>query len=405
MGLYWVLAWASALVLPDTGNVRSSCHPDATVLGQVRRGEAAEIRFALNGELGRCYKVSVNIGGRAIEGYLPASDLSAEIFEKQRQQAPATNAARSEPAPSQKSKPPEATGSGKDSLMMRASRLLSGNQPQQALELLEQAMREDARDPNLLAMAGMAAYQSDRVADAVDWWKQVVSLAPNPPVEKMLRKAERELEADRSSQRLIGIRFQFRYDDQDIPPDQARGLIPVLDNEYARISEQLGCRVEERLTVVIQSRDAYMRTTGAAEWSAGQYDGRIRIALLEPAPGERTRKAFAHEIVHACLARLGNWPAWLHEGLAQHLSGEAISPQSRAAVAEMIRSKAMPSLGSMGQTWSRLSGRHADVSYTAAAMAVELLFTHYGSDGVRSLLQSPEGLEQVTLDLDRRLRE
>ena len=37
------------------------------------------------------------------------------------------------------------------------------------------------------------------------------------------------------------------------------------------------------------------------------------------AGGALTRRTLAHETVHACLAALGNWPAWVHEGLAQRL--------------------------------------------------------------------------------------
>jgi len=45
----------------------------------------------------------------------------------------------------------------------------------------------------------------------------------------------------------------------------------------------------------------------------------------EAAPTRATRQVFAHELVHACLANIGSWPAWLHEGLAQKLSGEPVS--------------------------------------------------------------------------------
>jgi hypothetical protein len=101
-----------------------------------------------------------------------------------------------------------------------------------------------------------------------------------------------------------------------VTADQARTLVPILDSEFTRVSEALGCRSEERLTAIVQTPEAYRQSTGAAERSGGQFDGRIRVALLEKTPGDLTRQTFAHEIVHACLAQTGEWPAWLHEGLA-----------------------------------------------------------------------------------------
>jgi hypothetical protein len=156
---------------------------------------------------------------------------------------------------------------------------------------------------------------------------------------------------------------------------------------------------------VLQGIEAYRKTTGAAEWSGGRYDGRIRVALFEAQPGARTRQAFAHEIVHACLARTGNWPAWLHEGLAQKLSGETLPEAHRAQVKRLAKSGELPALANLTDSWSRMSGQHAAVAYSLAFVAAETLYASHGADGVRSLLQSPERLGQVTAELDRRLKE
>jgi hypothetical protein len=129
------------------------------------------------------------------------------------------------------------------------------------------------------------------------------------------------------------------------------------------------------------------------------------VALLEPQPGPRTRQAFAHEIVHACLARTGNWPAWLHEGLAQKLSGESIPPPQRQAVLALARSGQLPPLAQLTGSWSRMSEKNAALAYSTAFLAAETLYAAHGPDGVRSLLQNPERLGQVSAELDRRLKE
>ena len=70
---------------------------------------------------------------------------------------------------------------------------------------------------------------------------------------------------------------------------------------------------------------------------------------------ERTRQIFAHELVHACLSNLGTWPAWLHEGFAQKLSGETLTPTMRNNLRALMRAEKVPRLENMSQSWSRLS--------------------------------------------------
>ena len=163
--------------------------------------------------------------------------------------------------------------------------------------------------------------------------------------------------------------------------------------------------MEERLTAIVQPLDAYRRSTDAAEWSGGQFDGRIRVAMLESPPGAVTRRAFTHEIVHACLAGLGSFPAWLHEGLAQHLAGERLSPATLAALGSALRGGSVPRLERIGQDWSRMSVRHSALAYGMALAAVELFYQHYQAFGIRNLLRNPQMLDQVTADLDLRLRQ
>jgi len=393
-------------VRDDGVALRSGCGASEDTVGTLRQGDPVQIRFAFAGEAGPCYKVVVASGGKTLEGYLPAASIAGiEEFEKGRRSAPGFDNPQSAPKPAPAARGPLAAGDRRDPVA-RAAELLEANQPAEALAMLEVALRANRRDAGVLALAGQAAYQSDQVRRALDYWKESLEFAPNPVVERMIKAAEREATSDSSSEKLYGMRFLFRYDPKEVTAEQARGVVPLLDAEFTRISEQLGCRAEERIVVVVQSRDAYLKTTGAAEWSGGRYDGRIRVALHDSgAAGAETRKALAHEIVHACLARIGHWPAWLHEGLAQKLSGETVSPQEREAMRKMVRAGELPSLRRLGHTWSRMSARHAAVAYAMALAAADLFYESQGSWGVRNLLQNPPALDRVAEELDQRLRQ
>jgi len=95
----------------------------------------------------------------------------------------------------------------------------------------------------------------------------------------------------------------------------------------------------------------------------------------------------------------------VHEGFAQKLSGQQISPHQRAQVRQLALAGALPSLEQMGPTFLRMNAGNAAIAYTTALMAVEQLYSAYGESGVRNLLQNPSSLGRVGRDIDQRLRE
>jgi len=77
-----------------------------------------------------------------------------------------------------------------------------------------------------------------------------------PEVEKLYRQVERESKNDQSNERLYGLRVLLRYENSAVPTETARQMTTVLDQEFIRISQQLGCSAEERVIAIVQSRDA-----------------------------------------------------------------------------------------------------------------------------------------------------
>src|ERR1051326_6584988 len=112
--------------------------------------------------------------------------------------------------------------------------------------------------------------------------------------------------------------------------------------------------------------------------------------------GPRVRRTFAHETVHACLANIGRFPAWLHEGLAQKLSGDTLSAAARQELTENIRAGRIPKLEAMGQDWSHLSTEHARLAYNLALAAADVLVQDSANYGLRNVLRSRELLQLAT---------
>ncbi len=280
--------------------------------------------------------------------------------------------------------------------MASALSLIETNQPRKALELIETGLlRSSRKDPFVLSLAGLAAYQSDQPRQALQYWGESLAVRPNPSIESLYRKAQKELAADTSRSRMQSSRFILRYNEQEVGQRTAEEILAALNEEYNRIDSALGCGIQEQTTVVVQSYEVYRAASSAAEWSGGQFDGRIKIAYEGRALTPRTRQAMAHELVHACLARNGSFPVWFHEGMAQRWSGVGLSTTQLATVRQMLRSKRMPGLNQMPPSWGKLSPWHASLAYTVSLAAVDAMYRSYGDQFVRNLLRRPEQIPGV----------
>jgi hypothetical protein len=395
--MYLMLLLLAISVRHDGTHLRSGCAPDDETRATLTSGTAITIRYALSGESTPCYKVAVESG---VEGYLSASEIEGlENFDQGRRDAARLNMNQVMQA-IRASTPALPAGAAKG-VAQEAQQFIESGQPARALQMLEPQMR-NSKDPGLFAMAGVAAWKSDDNRRALEYWRAALELKPNPELEALIRRVERESKGDQSVDKLVGMRVVLRYEGTAVKTDTAREMLGALEAEYFRISQQLGCVAEEKIVAIVQSQDAYRKTTNAAEWSGGQFDGRIRVPVLTGQTMDANmRRVFAHETVHACLAMMGRWPAWLHEGLAQKLSGDTLSPVIRQKIAEMIHDHKLPRLENVGQDWSRLDANHAVVAYGLSLAAVDLLFENPSALG--AVLRNPERLPAVVADLNKRL--
>jgi len=400
-------------VKEDNTVLRSGCADDAPMVQKLAAGNPIKLRFALSGEKIPCYKVAVDVGGRQIEGYLPATAIAGlDSFDKSRKEAAwvtvnealaaARNAASLEalkaPAGTRSTLPASARV-----ILAQADQLIEANQPGKALAMLEPEIQK-RREPALLSMAGVAAWRADQGKLALEYWRESMDLSPNTDIEKLYKRVQKEQTHDQSGEKLYGVRVVLRYDADTVPVETARGMVGAVDSAFARVSQQLGCYAEEKIVTIIQSRDAYKKATDAAEWSGGQYDGRIRVPVMSGQQMDaRQEQVLAHETTHACLAMLGEWPSWLQEGMAQKLSGETLSAANRAQLAELAKAGQLPKLEALRGGWSGLNAQSARLAYSLALEAVDALYDNFGTDGVRNLMRNPERIATVSAELDKRL--
>lgn len=413
--LWWAATGLTQTIVVDQYPLRAGCQASDRVIAQLPAGAEVRVKFALTAGAQPCYLVAVKVDGENREGWVPAEALSnSQALDEQRKAAapvlvttplrPSTSGsfpgAAEPPGPRQFAVPLAIHGE-----VQRAMDLIKRNQPDQAQQIMERLVRQHPRNAGLLAVAGMAAYRNDRLPDALVYWRESLDLKPDADLEQWYLDARREASADRSAETKVGMRFTLRYDGAVADSGTASTMVSILEEEFSRISSELGCRADERIVTIVQSRENYFKGTRAAEWSAASYDGKIRVPLIDRNRlSPDIRSTFAHEIVHACLANLGPWPTWLHEGLAQRLSGSPVAPEARAQLRELTRAGKMPKLQQLAGSWNNLGHREAALAYAVAHEAVDLFYRHHSAYGIRNLLRNPEQLERVAADLDRRLQ-
>lgn len=398
-----LLAAAVQIVTSDAALRSGGCGESDATLATLKAGAEVNVKFSLAGGATPCFLVSTVVDGKTVDGYLPGALLSgSEEFERNRRSAPTVDGATAPPPPAPL--PAGPVDAIPNPELDRARALLTQNRPAEPLAILEKYLQLAPRQPDLLAAAGYAAYRADRIGDAIDYLKRSLVLRENPNVSRLLAGIEREAAADRSKERKLGSRFLLRYDTAAADPAAASIILETLEQEFSRLQQRLGCAADERIITIVQSREQFRGISGAPEWVGALYDGRIRVPL--PPGGAVTaelRAVFAHEIVHACLANLGKWPSWLHEGLAQELSGEPFHPLRRREVLDLGLAGKLPPIGKLSGSWSGMNAAQAAIAYGMTRAGVAGYLARHGDSGIRNVLNNPALLAAMAAQIDRAL--
>lgn len=369
---FWLALASPPAIVPGGAPLHASCDPSSEVVAKLDGGTPVTLGHSISGDHGRCF--SVTAGG--LQGYVFAAAITTlEEYEKSRIAASDKELPRMIRAEIRKIRE-EAPA---HPLVAPVLEALETGRPAEALRQIESELLSKLPDePNVLALAGLAAYQSDDTRKAEGYWTRSLALRPNPQLETLLARLRAERTSDSGHERTSSSRFVLRYDGRALSSHAASSLLSVLDAELGRIDAALGCPSAEPLTVIVQTHSAYRSATGTGEWNAGLFDGRIRVPLAENTSPSELRSALAHELVHACLARRGIRERWLHEGLAMRWSGERPPPDR---LREAQRLDRLPE-------WDESKPDQIRLYYAWAWLAVEHLYQTRGESGVRELLRN-----------------
>jgi hypothetical protein len=224
----------------------------------------------------------------------------------------------------------------------------------------------------------ISLYRRNKLTEALERVQAALALRRDAELLELQGQLTREIEVQRDYDVARTAHFVVLFDGYE-HEEMKRTVLDILKDAYATIGKELDYFPSEPVTVILYTGKDFSDITRAPQWSGGMFgkaDGKIRLPVQGAAGRERElRRGLFHEYVHALLHSLAPaTPMWLHEGLAQFLSGD-----EAVQVAQVIP------LGLLDNGFPR-QARLAYVAYMESLQAVQDLVDEHGMSRLRRLL-------------------
>ena len=258
----------------------------------------------------------------------------------------------------------------------------------EAVPFAERAVRGHPESGDALFLLGYAYYKTEHNAEAMAAWKKSLSLRPDPKVQAMLERVERESKTEADFRQQHSSHFVLRYEGSQAPETLRAGIVAALEDDYTALANELGA-APRAVSVSLYTQQEFFDVTQAAEWSAALNDGKLRIpvsGLTEVTP--RLGRVLRHELTHSFVNEIthGHAPGWLNEGLAQVEEGRSTAPLGQRLAALYASGNQAP-LNQLEHSFHNFSSEEAPVAYAESLAAVEYIRGRYGMSDVARILQ------------------
>lgn len=186
-------------------------------------------------------------------------------------------------------------------------------------DLLKQGIEFYDKSSVAFELLGDCEYFLQNLGGAEIALGKAYQLESNERVLEKLERVKNEKKLESSSSEYLDEHFIIRYSRrEDLEGSEIRQF---LRDSYRQISKDFGYYLNYKIVVFLFAKKQYQEMMNIPVWSAGFYDGKIRIPAYEPAISrENLQKLIQHELTHVFVTELSRSkaPIWLQEGLAQY---------------------------------------------------------------------------------------
>jgi tetratricopeptide (TPR) repeat protein len=258
-----------------------------------------------------------------------------------------------------------------------------------ALSYAARAARIAPDSADAISVLGYAQFAAGRNRDAIQSWKKSLALRPDPAIERMLLKAERETSAERDYSERDTSHFVLRFEGSQSSDVFREQLLSALEAHYQDLAHIFGSEPRSSVQVVLYTSQAFFDVTRAPTWIGALNDGKLRIPLhgVDSVTPELSR-IVRHELTHTFVNHLsaGRCPAWLNEGIAQLLEPRTLGSRT-ARLTQVFRVEREIPLNMLERGFGSFSTEEAVLAYDESLLAASYLNAHYGMGDLIRVLQ------------------
>jgi tetratricopeptide (TPR) repeat protein len=263
----------------------------------------------------------------------------------------------------------------------------------EGLAMAEQATRANSKSAVAFSIYGYALYKNDKNREAIAALKKSLQLSPEPQVQKLLERLERESKTEADFRQQESSHFTLRYEGAQAPDALRQQILDLLEGDYRDLENDLGASPKS-IFVSLYTDQAFFDVTQAPAWSAALNDGKIRVPLsgIKSVTPELAR-VLRHELTHSFVSQIAHnrAPQWLNEGIAEVEEGTTTRAFG-SRLASLYASGHQLPLNMLEGSFESLSTSEASVAYAESVATVEFLRATYGiSDVARILKRVGEG--------------
>jgi hypothetical protein len=237
-------------------------------------------------------------------------------------------------------------------------------------------------------MLGFAQFASDHTKDAISSWKRSLELRPDPAVQKLMEKAQREQNAETDFAQNESSHFVLHFEGEQTSSSLRGQIMSVLESDYEDLVRDLGTPPRDNILVTLYTQTTFFDVTHAPNWAGAIYDGKLRIPIsgLTSVTPELAR-VLKHELSHAFITKLsgGRCPIWLNEGIAQFLEPRNLGSNGHL-LAVLFKNQEHIPLNALEGSFTQFSGAKASIAYAESLAAVSYISDSYGLSDVQRIL-------------------
>jgi tetratricopeptide (TPR) repeat protein len=270
-----------------------------------------------------------------------------------------------------------------------AALLIRTGNAAQALTYAQRAVRAAPSSADAYTMQGYAEFAADRTKEAVASWNHSLELRPDPAVQQLLAKAQREQTAESDFTQNESSHFVLHYEGKQTSDALRTQILQALESDYDDLARDLGNPPHDSILVTLYTEQAFFDVTHAPTWSGAINDGKLRIPIngLSSVTPELAH-VLKHELAHSFINQLsgGRCPPWLHEGIAQFLEPKSLSGEGHQ-LAIIFKSQQNIPLNVLEGSFMNFSGGQASLAYAESLAAVSYINDSYGMSDIQRILE------------------